>query len=89
MKLSLPDISIRPCLLALASVLILPVNSGISCSARPHRWCGTAGFDLGERWPSRLVATAASIRLITSQGQHFRHRAPCSPAARLSLALPR
>jgi hypothetical protein len=27
MKLSLPDISIRPCLLALASVLILPVSA--------------------------------------------------------------
>src|SRR5262249_21134023 len=29
-------------------------------SSRPHRRCWTAGSDLGERWPSRLVATAAA-----------------------------
>jgi hypothetical protein len=26
---------------------------------RSHRRCWTAGADVGERWPSRLVATAA------------------------------
>jgi hypothetical protein len=29
-------------------------------SSRTHRRCWTAGPDLGERWPSRLVATASS-----------------------------
>jgi hypothetical protein len=32
------------------------------CS-RPHRWCWTSRSDLGERRPSRLVATAAEDRL--------------------------
>jgi hypothetical protein len=27
-------------------------------SPRPHRWCRSARPDLGERWCSRLVATA-------------------------------
>src|SRR5207237_7057749 len=27
---------------------------------RSYRWCWTARPDLGERWPSRLVATAAA-----------------------------
>ena len=31
--------------------------------SRPHRRCWTARPDLGERWPSRLVATAAENRL--------------------------
>jgi hypothetical protein len=30
---------------------------------RRHRWCWTSRPDLGERWPSRLVATAAKNRL--------------------------
>src|SRR5262249_14838149 len=36
-----------------------------SCSPERyrHRWCWTAGTNLGERWPSRLVATAEEKRL--------------------------
>jgi hypothetical protein len=30
---------------------------------RPHRRCWHSGPDLGERWPSRLVATAEEKRL--------------------------
>jgi hypothetical protein len=32
--------------------------------ARPHRGCWFSRPDLGERWPSRLVATAAEDRVI-------------------------
>jgi len=32
----------------------------------PYRRCWTAGPDLGERWPSRLVATAAVDRVSTT-----------------------
>jgi hypothetical protein len=32
-------------------------------SSRSHRWRWTSRSDLGERWPSRLVATAAEDRL--------------------------
>ena len=35
--------------------------------SRPHRRCWTARADLGERWSSRLVATATAIRLITCE----------------------
>src|SRR5262249_53905867 len=28
-----------------------------------HRWCWAAGPALGERWPSRLVATAATSKV--------------------------
>jgi hypothetical protein len=33
------------------------------CGPRPHRRCWTSRPDLGERWPYRLVATAAEDRL--------------------------
>src|SRR5262249_18480970 len=35
----------------------------LQCRARSHRRCRTARPDLRERWPSRLVATAAEDRL--------------------------
>jgi hypothetical protein len=36
----------------------------------PHRWCWTSRPDLGERWPSRLVATAAEDRLSIKRNPH-------------------
>ena len=36
-------------------------------TGRYHRRCGTARPHLGECWPSRLVATAATIRLNTKR----------------------
>jgi hypothetical protein len=45
---------------------ILPqsVSRGhVGSCARPSRWCRTARPYLGERWPSRLVATATADRL--------------------------
>ena len=38
-------------------------NINVSVRPRPHRGRWTARPDLGERWPSRLVATAAEDRL--------------------------
>src|SRR6516225_9997308 len=38
-------------------------DAGIPGSPRPHRRCRTSRPDLGERWSSRLVATAAEDRL--------------------------
>ena len=35
------------------------------CCPRSHRGCRTSGPDLGERWPSRLVATASSANCLT------------------------
>jgi hypothetical protein len=35
--------------------------------AIPHRWCWPSGPDPGERWPSRLVATAEEDRLSFQQ----------------------
>jgi hypothetical protein len=41
--------------------------------AIPHRRCWPSWPDLGERWPSRLVATAAEERL-KHQAQICTHR---------------
>jgi hypothetical protein len=38
-------------------------NAPAGLCSRPHRWCWSARPDLGERWPSRLVATAEEDRL--------------------------
>jgi hypothetical protein len=53
--------------------------------ARPHRGYRPAWLDLGERWPSRMVATAAEDRL------SFRHRvaAKLSPIASYERLAPR
>ena len=42
-------------------------SSGHQRGPRPHRRCWPARPDLGERWPSRLVATATANRLITCE----------------------
>jgi hypothetical protein len=44
-------------------------NPRSTCS-RSHRWCWTARPDLGGRWPSRLVATAAENRLSFRRNPH-------------------
>jgi hypothetical protein len=48
----------KPNLQRLSVRLCLWVGYGFGCSW-PHRRCWLAGADLGEWWPSRLVATAA------------------------------
>src|SRR5262249_386640 len=40
-------------------------------SPRPHRRCRTAWPDLGERWPSRLVATATADRVFDVFSSQF------------------
>src|SRR5215510_388122 len=42
------------------------IEGGIPGSPRPHRRRRTSRADLGERWPSRLVATAAEDHLTQS-----------------------
>jgi hypothetical protein len=39
-------------------------------STRSHRWRWTSRPDLGERWPSRLVAMAAEDRLSIRRNAH-------------------
>jgi hypothetical protein len=42
------------------------IEAGIPGSPHPHRRRRTSRADFGERWPSRLVATAAEDRLTQS-----------------------
>jgi hypothetical protein len=44
--------------------------AGHDVGPRLHRWCWPARPDLGERWPSRLVATAAEDRLTFRRNPH-------------------
>src|SRR5262249_11390310 len=66
---------------------------------RPNRWCWTSRPDLGERWPSRLVATAAAEKRLNIRRRNPQHvvrgsqRLPETSARlharRLSAATPR
>ena len=49
----------------------------------PIAGAGTSGSDLGERWPSRLVATAAEERLSFRRNAHtsFAAASDCRPVA--------
>jgi hypothetical protein len=44
--------------------------------SRSHRWCWPARPDLGECWPSRLVATAAENRLSFRRNSHIMRLRP-------------
>jgi hypothetical protein len=45
---------------------------GILNARAVRQFGGTAGPDLGERWPARLVATAAEDRLSIRHNRHIR-----------------
>jgi hypothetical protein len=50
--------------------MALPVAIRAVACPRLHRRCWTARPDLGDRWPSRLVATAAE-NCLNAQSVHF------------------